>query len=83
VLPNKRKRGHGLNIWVSSSSVKGGTPPYLAPYFAVKAVMDSLAVSYAAELARFEIETSFVVSGSFTSGTIFLTPDSHKIYMYK
>ncbi|TWE00679.1 NADP-dependent 3-hydroxy acid dehydrogenase YdfG [Peribacillus frigoritolerans] len=69
VLPNMRKRGQGLIIWVSSSSVKGGTPPYLAPYFAAKAGMDSLAVSYAAELARFGIETSIVVPGSFTSGT--------------
>ena len=40
-----------------SSSTRGGTPPYLAPYFAAKAAMDALAVSYAAELARFGIET--------------------------
>lgn len=68
-LPHLRTRGKGLVVWVSSSSVKGGTPPYLAPYFAAKAAMDSLAVSYAAELARFGIETSIVVPGSFTSGT--------------
>jgi NAD(P)-dependent dehydrogenase (short-subunit alcohol dehydrogenase family) len=68
-LPHLRTRGEGLLVWVSSSSVKGGTPPYLAPYFAAKAAMDSLAVSYAAELARFGIETSIVVPGSFTSGT--------------
>ena len=36
-LPHLRKAGRGLVIWVSSSSVKGGTPPYLAPYFAAKA----------------------------------------------
>lgn len=69
VLPGMRRRGAGLVIWVSSSSVKGGTPPYLAPYFAAKAGMDSLAVSYAAELARWGVETSIVVPGSFTSGT--------------
>ncbi|KRC51966.1 oxidoreductase [Leifsonia sp. Root227] len=68
-LPILRNQGHGLVVWVSSSSVKGGTPPYLAPYFAAKAAMDSLAVSYAAELARFGVETSIVVPGSFTSGT--------------
>jgi NAD(P)-dependent dehydrogenase (short-subunit alcohol dehydrogenase family) len=68
-LPGMRARGAGLVIWVSSSSVKGGTPPYLAPYFAAKAGMDSLAVSYAAELARWGVETSIVVPGSFTSGT--------------
>lgn len=69
VLPGMRRRGAGLVVWVSSSSVKGGTPPYLAPYFAAKAGMDSLAVSYAGELARWGVETSIVVPGSFTRGT--------------
>jgi NAD(P)-dependent dehydrogenase (short-subunit alcohol dehydrogenase family) len=41
----------------------------LAPYFAAKAAMDSLAVSYAGELARWGIETSIIVPGAFTSGT--------------
>jgi NAD(P)-dependent dehydrogenase (short-subunit alcohol dehydrogenase family) len=68
-LPGMRHRGEGLVLWVSSSSVKGGTPPYLAPYFAAKAGMDSLAVSYAAELARWGVETTIVVPGSFTTGT--------------
>ncbi|MEV7737340.1 SDR family oxidoreductase [Streptomyces sp. NPDC088921] len=68
-LPGMRGRGQGLVLWVSSTSVKGGTPPYLAPYFAAKAGMDSLAVSYAGELARWGVETSIVVPGSFTSGT--------------
>ncbi|MCA1218245.1 SDR family oxidoreductase [Streptomyces sp. 8L] len=69
VLPGMRHRGQGLVLWVSSTSVKGGTPPYLGPYFAAKAGMDSLAVSYAAELARWGVETTIVVPGSFTSGT--------------
>ncbi len=68
-LPHLREQGHGLLLWVGSTSTKGGTPPYLAPYFAAKAAMDALAVSYAAELARFSIETTIVVPGSFTSGT--------------
>jgi len=68
-LPQLRRQGHGLVVWVSSSSVKGGTPPYLGPYFAAKAAMDSLAVSYAGELARFGVETSIIVPGAFTSGT--------------
>ena len=68
-LPHLRNAGKGLVLWVSSTSVKGGTPPYLSPYFAAKAGMDSLAVSYAAELARWGVETSIVVPGSFTSGT--------------
>jgi NAD(P)-dependent dehydrogenase (short-subunit alcohol dehydrogenase family) len=44
-------------------------PTYLAPYFAAKAAMDALAVSYAAEVARFGIETSIIVPDAFTSGT--------------
>ena len=68
-LPHLREQGRGLLVWVSSTSTRGGTPPYLAPYFAAKAAMDSLAVSYAAELARFNIETSIIVPGAFTSGT--------------
>lgn len=68
-LPYLRAQGHGLLVWVGSSSTLGGTPPYLAPYFAAKAAMDAVAVSYAAELRRFGIETSIVVPGVFTSGT--------------
>ncbi|MEJ1977207.1 MAG: SDR family NAD(P)-dependent oxidoreductase [Acetobacteraceae bacterium] len=68
-LPQLRRQGRGLVLWVSSSSARGGTPPYLAPYFASKAAMDSLAVSYAGELARWGIETSIIVPGAFTKGT--------------
>lgn len=69
VLPHMRKAKSGLLVWVSSSSVAGGTPPYLSPYFAAKAAMDTLAVQYARELARFGIETSIIVPGAFTKGT--------------
>jgi NAD(P)-dependent dehydrogenase (short-subunit alcohol dehydrogenase family) len=69
VLPHLRAQRDGLVVWIGSSSTRGGTPPYLAPYFAAKAGMDALAVSYAAELARFGVDTSIVVPGSFTVGT--------------
>ena len=68
-LPQLRKQGRGLLVWVSSSSSAGGTPPYLAPYFAAKAGMDALAVVYARELTRWGIETSIIVPGAFTGGT--------------
>jgi NAD(P)-dependent dehydrogenase (short-subunit alcohol dehydrogenase family) len=68
-LPQLRKQGRGLLVWVSSSSVAGGTPPYLAPYFAAKAAMDALAVQYARELALWGIESSIIVPGAFTRGT--------------
>ena len=68
-LPQLRKQRKGLLVWVSSSSTRGGTPPYLAPYFAAKAGMDAMATSYAGELARWGIETTIVVPGAFTKGT--------------
>ena len=69
VLPHMRAQKQGLLVWVSSSSSAGGTPPYLAPYFAAKAAMDAIAVQYARELSRWGIETSIVVPGAFTKGT--------------
>jgi NAD(P)-dependent dehydrogenase (short-subunit alcohol dehydrogenase family) len=68
-LPVLRQQGKGLVLWVGSTSTRGGAPPYLAPYFAAKAGMDALAVSYAGELARWNIETTIIVPGAFTSGT--------------
>src|SRR6202012_509923 len=68
-LPHLRKQRKGLVVWVSSSSTRGGTPPYLSPYFAAKAGMDAMAISYAGELARWGIETSMFVPGAFTQGT--------------
>ncbi len=68
-LPHLRGQGGGLLVWVGSSSTRGGTPPFVGPYFAAKAAMDALAVSYAAEIIRFGIDTTIVVPGAFTSGT--------------
>ena len=68
-LPILREQGSGLLMWVGSSSTRGGTPPFLAPYFAAKAAMDSLAVSYAAETIKFGIDTTIIVPGAFTHGT--------------
>ena len=69
VLPHLRRQKQGLVVWVSSSSAAGGTPPYLAPYFAAKAGMDAMAAIYARELTRWGIETSIIVPGAFTAGT--------------
>lgn len=68
-LPHMRRARSGLLLWVSSTSVRGGTPPYLAPYFAAKAAMESLAMSYAGELVRWGIETTIVAPGVFSHGT--------------
>ncbi|MGO4325901.1 SDR family oxidoreductase [Cupriavidus sp. 2TAF22] len=69
VLPYLRRQEAGLMLWISSTTTKGGFPPFMGPYGAAKAAMDSLAVTLAYELARFGIETSIVVPGAFTRGT--------------
>lgn len=51
-LPKMREQGSGLLVGIGSSSSRGGCPPFLTPYFAAKAAMDALAVSYAAEVRR-------------------------------
>jgi NAD(P)-dependent dehydrogenase (short-subunit alcohol dehydrogenase family) len=68
-LPHLRAQGKGLLVWVGSSSTRGGTPPFLGPYFAAKAAMDALAVAYSTELALWGIETTIMVPGAFTKGT--------------
>lgn len=68
-LPYLRAQESGLLLWVSSSTAKGGFPPFLGPYGAAKAAMDSLAVSLSYEVARFGIETAIMVPGAFTRGT--------------
>ncbi len=68
-LPHMRAAKSGLLVWISSTSVMGGIPPLLGPYFAAKAGMDQLAVAYARELAPLGIETAIVVPGANTKGT--------------
>jgi nucleoside-diphosphate-sugar epimerase len=68
-LLSLREQGKGLLVWVGSSSTRDGTPPFLAPYFAAKAALDALAVSYSTELSRWGIETTIMVPGAFTKGT--------------
>ena len=69
VLPHMRAARRGLLVWISSTSVAGGIPPLLGPYFVAKAGMDQLATCYARELAPFGIETAIVVPGAYTKGT--------------
>jgi NAD(P)-dependent dehydrogenase (short-subunit alcohol dehydrogenase family) len=69
VLPCMRQQESGLVLWISSTTTRGGFPPFMGPYGAAKAAMDSLAITLSYELARFGVETSIVVPGAFTSGT--------------
>ncbi|WP_239714480.1 SDR family oxidoreductase [Paenibacillus sp. 19GGS1-52] len=76
-LPQMRAQQAGLLLWISSTTVRGGFPPFLGPYVAAKAAMDSLAQTIAYEVARFGIETSFVVPGAFTKGTAHFPSAGH------
>ncbi len=68
-LPVMRSQGSGHLVWVGSSSTRGGHPPFLGPYFAAKAAMDTMAESYASEVIRFGIDTTIVAPGAYPSGT--------------
>ncbi|MDR7099793.1 NAD(P)-dependent dehydrogenase (short-subunit alcohol dehydrogenase family) [Lysobacter niabensis] len=68
-LPQMRAQESGLLLWISSTTTKGGFPPFMGPYGSAKAAMDSVAVTMSYELTRFGIETSIVVPGAFTRGT--------------
>ena len=70
-LPQLRKQGQGLLVWVSSSSAHGGSVPFLGAYASSKAALDALALSYAAELARWGIETTIIVPGALGPGHYF------------
>lgn len=75
VLPLMRKAGRGHIIWVSSSSSRGGSGPLLAPYFAAKAAMHSLALTLSTEIACWGIETTIIVPGkTHHSVSTFFTP---------
>lgn len=67
-LPQLRKQGEGLLIWVTSSCARGGSVPFLGAYASSKAAMDALALGYAGELARWGIETSIVVPSALGPG---------------
>lgn len=76
VLPQMRAQGQGLLLWVGSGTSRV-VPPFLAPYTAAKAAMDSFAESIAVEVARYGIETSILMPGPFTVGTDHFPHASH------
>jgi NAD(P)-dependent dehydrogenase (short-subunit alcohol dehydrogenase family) len=67
-LPQLRKQGQGLLVWVSSSCARGASMPFLGAYASSKAGLDVLALGYAGELARWGIETTIVVPGALGPG---------------
>ncbi|MBB4370503.1 NAD(P)-dependent dehydrogenase (short-subunit alcohol dehydrogenase family) [Bradyrhizobium sp. cir1] len=67
-LPQLRKQGQGLLIWISSSSARGGSVPFMGTYASSKAALDALALGYAGELARWGVETTIVVPSALGPG---------------
>jgi NAD(P)-dependent dehydrogenase (short-subunit alcohol dehydrogenase family) len=67
VLPHLRTRGDGLLVW-SVRPVRGVARRRTSPRTSRRR-QPRTAVSYAAEPARFGIDTTIVVPGSFTTGT--------------
>lgn len=67
-LPQLRKQGQGLMIWITSSCACGVAVPFLGAYASSKAAIDTLALAYAGELARWGIETSIVVPSALGPG---------------
>lgn len=67
-LPQLRKQGQGLLVWISSGNARGSSVPFLAAYSSANAALDALAVGYAGELARWGIETTIVVPGALGPG---------------
>jgi NAD(P)-dependent dehydrogenase (short-subunit alcohol dehydrogenase family) len=67
-LPHMRERRAGTLLYVGST-IPVTTPPFLGPYVASKAAMDSLALVTSYEVNPFGIETVIVMPGPFTKGT--------------
>lgn len=63
-LPQLRKQGQGLLVWLSASCASGVSVPFLGCYASTRACISSMALSYANELACWGIETSIIVQSA-------------------
>lgn len=68
VLPAMRRQGHGVLMYVGSTTTRLNEP-FLGPYSASKAAGDVLAEAMGMEVRPFGIESVTLVPGAFTSGT--------------
>ncbi|MGC6857155.1 SDR family NAD(P)-dependent oxidoreductase [Pseudomonas aeruginosa] len=67
-LPAMRRQGHGLLMYVGSTTARLHEP-FLGPYIASKAAGDALAEVMGMEVRPSGIESVILVPGAFTSGT--------------
>lgn len=68
VLPTMRRQGHGLLMYVGSTTARLHEP-FMGPYIASKAAGDALAEIMGMEVRPFGIESVILVPGAFTTGT--------------
>ncbi|WP_341521887.1 SDR family oxidoreductase [Pseudomonas sp. G.S.17] len=68
VLPTMRRQGHGLLMYVGSTTARLHEP-FLGPYVASKVAGDALAEIMGMEVRPFGIESVTLVPGAFTTGT--------------
>lgn len=68
VLPVMRRQGHGLLMYVGSTTARLHEP-FMGPYIASKAAGDALAEIMGMEVRPFGIESVILVPGAFTTGT--------------
>lgn len=67
-LPAMRRQGHGLLIYIGSTTARLHEP-FLGPYVASKVAGDAIAEIMGMELRPLGIESVILVPGAFTSGT--------------
>src|SRR5690606_4147488 len=79
-LPAMRRQGHGLLMYVGSTTTRLHEP-FLGPYIASKAAGDALAEIMGMEVRPSGIETVTLVPGAFTSGTEHFAHAEHPAYL--
>jgi NAD(P)-dependent dehydrogenase (short-subunit alcohol dehydrogenase family) len=67
-LPHLRAQGHGVLVYVGSTT-SVSLPPFMTPYVAAKTALDALAQTTSYEVSQFGVETVIVMPGAFTRGT--------------
>lgn len=79
-LPAMRRQGHGLLMYVGSTTARLHEP-FLGPYIASKVAGESLAEIMGMELRPSGIESVILVPGAFTSGTDHFALAHHPEYL--
>jgi NAD(P)-dependent dehydrogenase (short-subunit alcohol dehydrogenase family) len=80
VLPAMRRQGHGVLMYVGSTTARLHEP-FMGPYIASKVAGDALAEILGMEVRPLGIECVILVPGAFTSGTEHFAHSHHPEYL--